>query len=111
MPLHETLGKVLAPFEHRSGLARADDRDVSQLRIVLEIVVDALNQRVFRTYHNHPYSVSQHEDFDAFEVIGLDVDVLAHLSRAGVARSDVQFLTLVALIYFPGQRMFAPAAA
>ena len=111
MPLHEAFGKVLAALKHRTRLARTDDGDVSQFRVVLEEVVNALYQRVLRTDHDHIYPVSQHEHLDCVEVVGLDVNVLAHLSRAGVTGSDVQFLTLVALTYFPGQRMFAPATA
>ena len=111
MPLHEAFGEVLASLEHSSCLRRTDDWDVLQLGIVLEVVIDAFHQRVFRTNHHHLYPVPQHKHLDAIEVIDLDVDVFADGGCACIARSNVQFLTLDALTYFPGQRMFAPAAA
>ena len=82
-----------------------------QLGIVAEEVIDAFHQRVFRAYDDHIDLVLQHKVLDAVEVIGLQGHVLAHLTGAGVAGSDIEFLNLGRLCDFPCEGVLAAATA
>ena len=99
--LHETLSEILRALEHGTSLRRTYHRHVFGARVVLQVVVDTLYQRVFRTYHHHVDALLCHELLDGLEIIGLHGDVLAAVRGARVARGDIQFLTLVALSDFP----------
>ena len=87
--LHECLGEVLGTLQHGTLLRGSYDGDVLRALVGLQVVVDALYQRVFRTYHHHADLLVYAELLDGFEVVGLHVNVLAALAGAGIARCDV----------------------
>ena len=109
--LHEALGEVLRALEHGTGLRRTDDGDIRRPRVGLQVVVDALHQRVFRSDDHHLYAVVGDELLDGLEVVGLHGHVLATLRRAGVAGGNIEFLTLGALCNLPCQGVLTAAAA
>ena len=108
---HELLGEVLGSLQHRSLLRRADNGDSTGTRVLLEAVVDALDKRVLRANYYHIDSVINSKRFQCVEVAHVDGDILAHQSRTGIARGDIQFVTLSALRQFPCQRMLASTAS
>ena len=109
--LHETLGKVLGAFEYGTGLGGSDDGDVLQQVVVAEVVVDAFHQGVLGADYDHVDFVVQNELGDAVEVIGLEVYILAHFGRAGVARSNKELVYTRTLRNFPRQRVLATSAS
>ena len=74
---HKCLGEVFRAFEHGTSLRRTNHGHVLRPRISLQVIVDALHQRVFGTYHHHVYPLVSHELLDGLKVIGLHTDVLA----------------------------------
>ena len=109
--LHEGLGIVLAALKHRSLAAGPDDGDGGQMGVGLEIVVDALHQRVFGSYYHHVHLVLQHKVPDGVKIIGLDGDIGTHLCGARVSGGDIQLACLGALGNLPGQGVLAAAAS
>ena len=107
--LHELLGELLAAFEHGTGTGGSDDGYAGEAGVALEVVIDALDERVFRSDDDHVYAVVDDKAADGVEVICLDGDVLAHVACPCIAGSDVEFFHFRALGYLPRQRMFAPA--
>ena len=109
--LHESLGKVLRAFEHGAGLRRTDDGHVLCPRVGLQVVVDTLHQRVFRSDDHHLDAPVGYELLDGLEVVGLHCHVLATVACSGITWSNIQFLTLAALSNLPCQGVLAAAAA
>ena len=93
--LHESLGKVLGAFEYGTGFRRAYDGDIRCALVLLQIVVDALHQRVFWADDHHIDAFLNNKLLDGFEVVGLHGHVFAAVAGAGVTWSDIQFLTLL----------------
>ena len=108
---HEAFGKVLGALEHGAGLGGADDGDVLEEVVAAEVVVDALDQRILRPDNDHVDLVVDDELGDAVEVVGLDVEVGAHLRRTGIAGGDEELVDARTLCDFPGQSVLAAAAA
>src|SRR3712207_9099270 len=50
---HESFRKILASFEHGTGLRWAYHGDITGLRVGLEAVVDSFYQGIFRSYDHH----------------------------------------------------------
>ena len=75
--LHEGLGEVLAAFEPCSGLGGADDADLAQPGGGLEVVGDAVHQRVFGPYDEQSDVVVEGELADGGEVGHFQVDTFA----------------------------------
>ena len=109
--LHKRLGEVFRAFQHGTGFRRTDNGDVSQGGTRREIVVDALDQRVFRTDNDHVDVLLEHKTLNAFEVVGAQSDVGAHLRRAGITGGDKKLLDFGTLSDFPSQCVFATAGS
>ena len=77
----------------------------------LKKVVNAFYQWVFGAHDHHVDAVVEHELFDAFEIVGLEGDIVSHVGSSSVAGRDVELLHFLALGYFPGQGVFAASAA
>ena len=110
MALHKALGKILGAFKHGASLRRSNHGDVLQKVVVLEIVVNALHQRIFWTDHNHVDLVVEDKLGNAVEIVGLDVHIFAHLHRSSITRSNEELADFRALGYFPCQGVFTAAA-
>ena len=106
---HESFGKILAAFELSAGLARTDDGDMAERRILFKIIVNTFDQRVFGTHHHHIYLIGQGEILDGGEIVGLHIDVCAHLSRSGITGGDEKMLYFRTLSYFPSDGVLATA--
>ena len=70
MALHEALGKVLGAFELCAGLRGSYDRDVTEARVGLEVIINAFHERVFGTNDNHVYGVVEYKLTYGIEVVG-----------------------------------------
>ena len=109
MTLQEFLGEGLGAFELRRGLVRPE---AAQSR-GHEGVDHAGNQRRLGTDDGEPDVFGLGERHQPGDVLGRDVDI-AHArfgGRAAVAGRDQHFGDLGRLRAFPGQRVFATAAA
>ena len=51
--VHEFFRELLTAFQPGSFFRRADNGDVFQAGVTLEVVIDTFYQRVFGAYHNH----------------------------------------------------------
>ena len=111
MAFHELLGKVLAALEHGAGLGGTYHGHAGSTLVGLEVVVDALDQRVFGAYHNHIHTVVGDKLLERLKIIGLDSHILTHTGCTGVSGSDKEVLHFLALSDFPGQGVFATAAS
>ena len=80
-------------------------------RVLPQVVVNALHQRVLRTYHHHVDGFLHAELLDGLEVVGLDGHVLATLPCPRIAGGYIQFLTSLTLCYLPCQRVLTAAAS
>ena len=109
--LHEALGEVLGTFEYGTCLGGSDHGHVLRTLVGLEFVVDALYQRVFRTYHHHVDALFGDELLDGLEVVGLHGDILAAVACARIAWGDIQFVTFLTLSDFPCEGVLTAAAA
>ena len=107
MALHESFGKVFRTFQHGTSLRGTDDRDILGTLVSLQIVVDALHQRVLRTNNHHVDFFGNHELLDHFEVISLHGNVDATIAGSGIAGGNKQFLTLLTLGNLPSQGVLA----
>ena len=76
-----------------------------------QVVVDAFYQRVLGTYYHHVYLLVGAELLDGLEVVSLHGYILSAVARTGIARGNIQFLTLAALSNLPCQCVLAPATA
>ena len=99
--LHKLLGEVLAAFQYGTCLGWSDHWDVVGARIVLEVVVNTFYQWVFRTNDYHIDCIFYCEVFESFEVVSLDIYVLADILCTGITWSDKEFLHFLALSDFP----------
>ena len=99
--LHKLLGEVFAAFQYGTCLGWSDHWDVVGARIVLEVVVNTLYQWVFRTNDYHIDCIFYCEVFESFEVVSLDIYVLADILCTGITWSDKEFLHFLALSDFP----------
>ena len=109
MTLHKGFGKILRPLQHCSGLGRPDDRNTAQMLIVLKVVVNTLDQRIFRAHDNHTNLMVDYKTTDGVKIIGFDGHILPHLGRTGIAGSNVEMFDFGTLCNFPGQCVFAAA--
>ena len=109
--LHESLGEILGTFQHGTGFRGTDDGDVLRAGVGLQVVVDALHQRIFGTNHHHVDLLFDAECLDGLKVVGLHADILATIGCPGIAWGDIQFLTFLTLSDFPGQCVLTTAAA
>ena len=87
--LHETFGKVLGAFEYGTSLRRTNHGNVFCARIMLQVVVDTLHQRIFRTDYHHVDTISAYKLLDGLEVVGLHGDILTAVARSSIAWGDV----------------------
>ena len=87
--LHETLGKVLGAFEYGTSLRRTNHGNVFCARIMLQVVVDTLHQRIFRTDYHHVDTISAYKLLDGLEIVGLHGDILTAVARSCIAWGDV----------------------
>ena len=92
---HESLGKVLRAFQHGTSLRGTDDGDVLRALVLLQVVVDTLHQRVFRTYYHHVDAFFHYECLDGLEVVSLHGHILSTIAGASVAWSNIELLTLL----------------
>ena len=109
--LHESLGEILRAFEYGTSLRRTDDGHILGTLIGFQIVVDALYQWIFRTYHHHVDVFSHHELLDDLEVVSFHGNVGATVAGTCITWCDVQFLTLLTLSDFPSQCVLTSATA
>ena len=105
--LHECLGKILRALEYGTSLRRTDDRHYR-----IELIINALHQRVFWSYNNHSHVVVSHKLLDAFKVISLEGYVLTFAPYsvcASITWCDEKGFTLVTLGYLPCHGVFTTA--
>ena len=107
MAHHEALGEILAAFEGRTLLRRADDED----GVGLEIVIYACYQRVFVADDNHVDGVIGDKAAYCFEIERREVDIGAVGTCAAVAGSDEKRGSARALGNFPGESGLSAARA
>ena len=107
MAQHEFFGELLTAFQLRSLCRRADNGDMPCSSIFLEVIEDALYQRVFGTYYNHVDFMPEGKLFEGGEVRGFYIHILAYCICACIAGSDVQFFYSGALCNLPSQSVFA----
>ena len=79
--------------------------------VVLQVVVDALDQRHLGANHHHVDGFLYTERFDGLKVVSLHFYVLSAFTRSCIARSDIQLLTLFTLSNLPGQCVLTTATA
>ena len=111
MAHHEVLGIVLAAFQLCTLGRGTDDGYVLSALISLEAVGDTAHERVLRSDDEHVNVFVDTELLDTFEVVDTQGDVLATVGCSGVARSDIEFLALLALCNLPCQGVLAAATA
>ena len=109
MTLHETLGKVFAAFQHSASFAGTYHGNVLQTFILLEEIVNAFHQRIFRTNNNHIDAIGQHKLLNSHKVICLQGHIFACIYCTGIARRNKKFLYLLALCYLPSQGVLSAA--
>ena len=109
--LHKRLGKILRAFQHGTGLRGPDNRHMLRALVSLQVVVDALYQRVFRTNDHHVDILSYHELLDDLEVVSLHGDIDATICRTRIAWGNIQFLTFLTLSNLPSQCVLTSATA
>jgi hypothetical protein len=109
--LHEGLGEILASLEHGTLTRGTDDGDGGGAHVVLEVVVDAVDQRILGAYDDHVDLMRKHEVLQPVEIVDADGHVLAHGRRTGIARSNVELVTFLTLSDLPCQCMLTPATS
>ena len=72
MAHHELFGKVLASLKGGTGFRRSDNEDIR----TLEIVVYAVDKRIFIAYYNHFHTLFSDKALYGVEVQGRHVDIL-----------------------------------
>ena len=95
MTLHERLREVFRAFEHSTSFRRAYDGNVLGTLILLQVIVDALYQRVFGTDDHHLDAVLDDECLHSLKVIGLHGYVFTNVACPGITWGNIQFLTLL----------------
>src|SRR5688572_9015487 len=111
MTLHKTLAEILAPFELGSIPSRTDHRHFAQHFIGQEKIVDALYQRVFRTYKNKVNVFFPYQVLYSLKIVYGNIYIGAAVSGARVARSYVKIFKQGTLGDLPRERVFpAPGA-
>ena len=108
---HEGLGEILASFQARAFQRRADHRDVADLAVLAEEVVDAAHKRFFGADHHQVDVVRKHELLDRTEIIGVDIDVGAALCGTCVTRCNEQLGYAGAFGDLAGESVLAAARA
>ena len=109
--LHESLGEIFAALQYGTGFRWPDDGNPLGARIVLERVVNAIHQWVFRAYYHHVNLPFNGKVFQFVELVDADSNVLATVFCACIAWCDVQFLTFLALSNLPCEGVFSAAAS
>ena len=111
MPRHEILSELLATLQTRAERGRPDHRDVADLAVLAEEVVDAAHKRFFGADHHQVDVVRKHELLDRAEIGRIDIDIRAAKGRSGIARSDEQARQALALCDLPCEGVLAPSGA
>ena len=109
--LHELLCKILAPFEASALTARTDNGNLAQLRIGLEVIGDALHERILGTHDYHRHLVAKHKVANGIEIVSPQRDILAHQRRTGIAGRNEETQDTRRLGNLPCQCVLAAAAA
>ena len=105
--LHEVLGKDFGPFHLGCGLVRAKDSQA----FGLGQVGNAFGQGDFRADDEHVDAFVFGIVRDGVQIGQGDVDALGDFTHSGAAGNGIELIDARALSQFPGQSMFAAAAA
>ena len=88
-----------------------DNRHTSGTRVILELVVDTLDQRIFRPYHHHIDAIVNRKLLQSLKVIGLYSHILTTRRCTSVAWCDEKFLDFCTLGYLPSQGVLTAATS
>src|SRR5690606_41535995 len=104
---HELHGKILAAFKTRSTPTGADHRDSGKCGVLFEVIADSVHERAFRANHDEADLMVFATRTDPFEVVNRHRHVGSDARRSGVARRNENLVAKAALLYLPGQSVFA----
>ena len=77
----------------------------------MEEISNTPYQRLLRAYDHEADVIRQYELLNGTEVVGVDVDIGAALSGAGISRSDEKFDYTGALCDFTGESVLAASGS
>ena len=111
MAHHEGFGELLTSFELGSCQRGTDHRNVADLIVFMEEISNTPYQRFLRTYDHEVDVIRQYELLNGTEVVGVDIDIGAALSGAGISRSDEKFDYTGTLCNFTGESVLATSGS